>query len=47
MEFIEDEKGKIYLMEINHLGWLLLYNEKDIDFLNQMYISLYDKLLNY
>ena len=44
LEFIHTKDDKLYLMEINHLWWLLTCNKKDIDFLNNFYNTLYSSL---
>ncbi len=45
LEFIKTKDNELYLMEINHLWWLLTCNKKDIDFLWNFYNNLYSNLL--
>lgn len=45
MEFISTDKNDLYLMEVNHLWWLLLYDWQDVENLNQFYIDIYKKMI--
>jgi len=45
MEFISTKGNDLYLMEVNHLWWLLLYDKQDVENLNQFYLNIYDHIL--
>jgi hypothetical protein len=45
MEFIKTKTWELYLMEVNHLWWLLLYDMIDIDNLNKFYQDIYSNLI--
>lgn len=45
LEFVKTKSNQLYLMEINHLWWLLTCNKKDIDNLSKFYMNLYKDLI--
>jgi len=45
MEFVVTEDNNLYLMEVNHLWWLLLYDKQDVENLNQFYLNIYEHIL--
>jgi len=47
LEFIETENNELYLMEINHLGGLLPYDQQDLENLEEFYLDLYKHYLSW
>ena len=46
MEFIVTDENKCYLMEINHLWWLLITDNNDYKYLKQFYLDFYKININ-
>ena len=45
MEFVSTKDNDLYLMEVNHLWGLLLYDKQDVENLNHFYIDIYNKII--